>query len=397
MRAVTWQDVNDVRVETVPDPRIEQPTDAIISVTSSGICGSDLHLAGPMGRYMCRGDILGHEAIGIVEELGPEVTRLSVGDRVVVPFNIACGDCGYCRTGLTSQCSTTRVRGQGTGAAQFGYSALYGQVPGAQAEYLRVPQAQFGPVVLPHDNEPDQRYLFLSDILPTAWQAVIYAEVPPCGSVAVWGLGPVGQLCTRIAWQLGADQVFGIDRVPERLAMARRHGIHVIDTRKVSDVTEALRELTGGEGPDAVIDAVGMEAHGAPPAVLLHRSAGAGGASAEVVESSRDRVAALHQSIDAVRRGGTVSVAGVYAGPFDPLPMLQLFDKQLTMRFGQANVRQWVDEIMPMLNADDPLGVMDLVTHRLPLESASEAYWMFQQKRDRCIKVILEPGRPAAV
>nr|WP_275588546.1 zinc-binding dehydrogenase [Microlunatus panaciterrae] len=204
-------------------------------------------------------------------------------------------------------------------------------------------------------------------------------------------------MCTRIAWQLGADQVFGIDRVPERLAMARRHGIHVIDTRKVSDVTEALRELTGGEGPDAVIDAVGMEAHGAPPAVLLHRSAGAGGASAEVVESSRDRVAALHQSIDAVRRGGTVSVAGVYAGPFDPLPMLQLFDKQLTMRFGQANVRQWVDEIMPMLNADDPLGVMDLVTHRLPLESASEAYWMFQQKRDRCIKVILEPGRPAAV
>ena len=225
MRALTWQGRHEVRVEDVPDPQLRDPRDAIIRVTSTAICGSDLHLYSVLGPFLDRGDVLGHEPMGVVEEVGAEVQGLKPGDRVVVPFVIACGSCWMCRRGLHSQCETTQVREQGKGASLFGYTKLYGQIPGGQAEYLRVPFADVGPVVVPDDG-PDERYLYLSDVVPTAWQAVEYADVPPGGSVVVLGLGPIGQLCARIARHRGAEQVIGVDLLPERLAMAERHGIH---------------------------------------------------------------------------------------------------------------------------------------------------------------------------
>ncbi|MGZ4171082.1 MAG: alcohol dehydrogenase catalytic domain-containing protein, partial [Solirubrobacteraceae bacterium] len=257
MKAVTFHGKRDVRVDTVPDPRIEEPTDAIVKITSTGICGSDLHLYEVMGAFMDEGDILGHEPMGVVQEVGPEVTHIKAGDRVVIPFNISCGHCFMCDQKLYSQCETTQVREQNKGAALLGYTKLYGQVPGGQAEYLRVPQAQFGPVKVP-DGPPDERYVYLSDVLPTAWQAVHYADIPDAGTVAVYGLGPIGQMSARVARHQGAGRVFGVDLVPERLEMAARHGIEPLDARQ-GDPAERLRELTAGRGPDAVIDAVGME------------------------------------------------------------------------------------------------------------------------------------------
>src|SRR5215218_5979449 len=270
MKAVTWHGKRDVRVEDVPDPRIEAPTDAVVRVTSSGLCGSDLHLYEVRGPFLGVGDVLGHEPMGIVEEVGAEVVGLSPGDRVVVPFNISCGHCWMCTHALQSQCETTQGREQGTGAALFGYTKLYGEVPGGQAEYLRVPQAQYGPIVVP-EGPPDERYLFLSDVLPTAWQAVEYADIPAGGSVTVLGLGPIGQMTARIARWTGA-RVIGVDLVDERLAMARRHGAEVLDGRAVDDIPDAIRELTAGRGTDSVIDAVGMEAHGSPLAQAAQRA-----------------------------------------------------------------------------------------------------------------------------
>ena len=261
MKAVTWHGVEDMRVDNVADPTISEPTDAIVRITSTAICGSDLHLYKPLGMWLEEGDIVGHEPMGIVEEVGPDVTHVRPGDRVVIPFNISCGNCWMCDRQYFAQCETTQVREYGNGAALFGYTKLYGQVPGGQAEYLRVPQAHFGPIKVPHDH-PDERFLFLSDILPTAWQAVQYADIPKGGSVTVFGLGPVGQFCTRVARYLGADRVFGVDSVPERLGMARRHGIETIDMNDVDDGAAAIVELTGGRGTDGVVDAVGMEAHG---------------------------------------------------------------------------------------------------------------------------------------
>src|ERR1700759_5325848 len=272
MKAVTWHGKRDVRVESVPDPVIEEPTDAIIEITSTNICGSDLHLYEVMGAFMDPGDILGHEPMGIVEEVGADVVHIKPGDRVVVPFNISCGHCYMCDQQLFSQCETTQVREQNKGAALLGYTKLYGQVPGGQAEYLRVPQAHFGPIKVP-DGPPDERYVYLSDVLPTAWQAVEYAAVPDGGSVAVYGLGPIGQMTARIALHRGAERVFGIDLVPERLQMAARHGVEPIDVRD-GDPVEPLRERTDGRGPDCVIDAVGMEAHGSPMGKLAHQIAG---------------------------------------------------------------------------------------------------------------------------
>jgi len=261
-------------VDTVADPAIEEPTDAIIRVTSSGLCGSDLHLYEVLGPFLDAGDILGHEPIGIVEEVGSDVTHIKPGDRVVIPFNVSCGHCFMCSNGLMSQCETTQVREFDKGAALFGYTKLYGQVPGGQAEFLRVPQAHFGPVKVPDNDFPDERFLFLSDVLPTAWQAVVYAAVPDGGTVAVFGLGPIGQMSSRIALHQGASQVFGIDLVEQRLEMARRHGIQAIDVRQHEDIATALRGLTSGRGPDPVIDAVGMEAHGAPFGKHAHQLAG---------------------------------------------------------------------------------------------------------------------------
>jgi threonine dehydrogenase-like Zn-dependent dehydrogenase len=391
MRAVTWQGVDDVRVENVPDPAIREPSDAIIRVTSTAICGSDLHLLGPMAMYMEPGDLLGHEAMGVVEEVGPDATRLAVGDRVVVPFNVSCGTCRFCRAGLMSQCLTTSDPDQGTGAALFGYSKLYGHIPGGQAEYLRVPQAQYGPVVVP-DDAPDTRYLFLSDILPTAWQAVEYADVPPGGSVLVWGLGPVGQLAARVAAYRGAGKVFGVDPVAERRALATEHGVQTMDS--ALDVRAAVREFTDGLGPDAVIDAVGMESAGNPVAGMMQRLAPKlPGRMAEFLadHAAVDRLSALHSCIEVARRGSTVSVVGVYGGMIDPMPMMTVFDKQLTLRFGQANVRRWTDDILALLMDGDPLKVDDIVTHRVGLEAAPAMYETFKTKADGCVKVVMTP------
>jgi len=393
MRALTWHGKRDVRVDDIPDPKIEEPTDAIVRVTSSGLCGSDLHLYEVLGPFLGEGDVLGHEPMGIVEQVGAEVDGLSPGDRVVVPFNISCGHCWMCGHGLQSQCETTQVHEQGTGAALLGYTKLYGEVPGGQAEYLRVPQAQYGPVVVP-EGPPDERYLFLSDVLPTAWQAVAYADVPDGVTVAVLGLGPIGQMSARVALQRGATQVFGIDLVDERLAMAARHGVTTIDLRECDDLATELRDRTSGRGPDSVIDAVGMEAHGSPLAKAAHAAVGLlpDAAARKLMQNvGVDRLAALTTAIDAVRRGGTLSLSGVYGGTADPLPMLQMFDKQLTIRMGQANVRRWVDDILPLLTDEDPLGVHDLVTHQVPLADAPAAYEMFQKKDDGAVKVVFKP------
>jgi threonine dehydrogenase-like Zn-dependent dehydrogenase len=394
MKAVTYHGKRDVRVDDVSDPTIEQPTDAIVRITSSGICGSDLHLYEVMGAYLDEGDILGHEPMGIVEEVGHDVTQVKPGDRVVIPFNISCGRCFMCQQQLFSQCETTQVREQGKGASLLGYTKLYGQVPGGQAEFLRVPQAHFGPIKVPNEP-PDERFVYLSDVLPTAWQAVEYAAIPQDGTVAVFGLGPIGQMCCRIALHRGAGQVFGIDLVDARLEMAARHGVYVVDCREYDDVAETLRSLTEGRGPDSVIDAVGMEAHGAPLGKLAHQLAGLmpDAVTTKLMEKGGvDRLSVLHTAIDAVRRGGTLSLSGVYGGAVDPMPMMDLFDKQIQLRMGQANVKRWIDQIMPLIDRDDdPLGVEDLATHKLPLEAAPHAYEMFQRKEDGAVKILLQP------
>jgi threonine dehydrogenase-like Zn-dependent dehydrogenase len=394
VKAVTFHGKRDLRVDDVPDPAIEKPTDAIIRVTSTAICGSDLHLYEILGMFIDEGDILGHEPMGIVEEVGSEVSHIAPGDRVVVPFNISCGHCWMCDQKLFAQCETTQVHDAEKGASLFGYTKLYGQVPGGQAEYLRVPQAHFGPIKVPENGAPDERYLFLSDVLPTAWQAVEYAAIPDGGSVAVFGLGPIGQMSARIARHRGAGRVFGIDLVPERLEMAGRHEIELIDLSQHEDVSATLRELTDGRGPDSVIEAVGMEAHGAPGAELAQKAAGLlpdSVAQKVVQKAGVDRLSALLAAIDSVRRGGTLSISGVYGGMVDPLPMFQLFDKGIQLRMGQAHVRRWTDEILPLLEDGDPLAVDDLTTHKVPLDEAPQAYEMFQKKEDGAIKVVLKP------
>lgn len=390
MKALTWQGKRSVTYTEVPDPRIQEPTDALVRITSTAICGSDLHLYELLGPYMHAGDVLGHEAMGIVEEVGSAVTGLRPGDRVVIPFNISCGHCWMCQRGLQSQCETTQVREFGKGAAFFGYSELYGRVPGGQAEFLRVPHADYGAIKVGHDL-PDHRYLFLSDILPTAWQGVQYANVPDGGTLAVFGLGPVGQLAARIGVHLGY-QVIGIDPVSERRAMAARHGIKTLDFAK--DTVGELRGITG-RGPDAVLDAVGMEAHGSPGAALLQSATGLlpdAVAQKAMENMSVDRTVVLHAAISAVRRGGTVSLSGVYSGAATPMPMLEMFDKQIQLRQGQCNVRSWTQTLMPFTeDPDDPLGLDDLVTHQVSLEQGPQMYETFQKKQDNCIKVVMTP------
>ncbi|MCD2186938.1 zinc-dependent alcohol dehydrogenase [Actinomycetospora soli] len=391
MKAVTWQGPQDVRVQQVPDPTIQQPTDAIVRMTSTAICGSDLHLYEVLGPFLDKGDILGHEPMGVVEEVGSETGDLKVGDRVVIPFNISCGHCWMCSRGLYAQCETTQNRDQGCGASLFGYTKLYGQVPGGQAEYLRVPQAQFGPIVVP-EGPPDERFLYLSDVLPTAWQAVAFADVPKGGSVAVFGLGPIGQMAARIAKHQGFRPI-AVDSVPERLAMAQRHGIETINGND-TDVTAAIRDRTDGRGTDSAIDAVGMEAHGSPIPQAVQKVASKlpDAISGPLMSvAGVDRTAALVGCIDAVRRAGTVSLSGVYGGMADPLPMLRMFDKGIRLAMGQAHVKQWVPDILPLLTDDDPLGVHDLETHALPLDEAAHGYSIFQKKQDGAIKVVLKP------
>ena len=394
MRALAWHGKRDVRVDNVPDPTIQASTDAIIRITSTGLCGSDLHLYEVMGPFIDAGDILGHEPMGIVEEVGTAVTDIKPGDRVVIPFNISCGHCWMCKEDLQSQCETTQNRDTGTGASLFGYTKLYGQVAGGQAEFLRVPQAQYGPIKVP-EGPPDDRFVYLSDVLPTAWQAVEYANIPKGGSVTILGLGPIGEMSARIAQHQGAEQVIGVDLVPERLARARAHGVQALDLSEHDSIADAIRELTDGRGTDSVIDAVGMEAHGAPIAKVAHQIVGLlpDAVGRKMMETAGvDRLAALHASIDICRRGGTISLSGVYGGAASPMPLLTMFDKQLNLRMGQANVKRWIPEIMPLLeDPADPLGVDTFATHRVPLEEAPQMYETFQKKQDGAFKILFQP------
>jgi threonine dehydrogenase-like Zn-dependent dehydrogenase len=400
MRALTWQGNEKVQVTDVPEPQIQAPSDAVIKVTSTAICGSDLHLYGVLGPFLKPGDVLGHEAMGIVEEAGAEVPNLSPGDRVVIPFNISCGHCWMCRRELFAQCETTQVKAQGKGAALFGYTSLYGSVPGGQAEFLRVPQAQFGPIKIPHGTL-DEQFLYLSDILPTAYQAVAYADAPADGTLAVLGLGPVGQFSARIARHLGVARVIGVDPVRERRAAAGRFGVETLDPAETGDTAAALIELADGRGPDAVIDAVGMEAHGhdEPATTKLAEAAqkAAGllpGRAARAVtdKAAVDRLDALNTAFKAVRRGGTVSISGVYGGEVDPLPMMEMFDRGVQVRMGQAHVKRWIGNLMPMVtDSSDPLGVRQFATHHLPLEEAPRGYEIFRDKAEGCLKVVLQP------
>ena len=389
MKAVVWHGKEDVRVDNVPDPIIQAPTDAIVRITSTAVCGSDLHLYKVLGPIMREGDIIGHEPMGIVEEVGRDVTHIKPGDRVVIPFNISCGHCFFCEQELYSQCENTRdtgklaeaasLLGRGKGASLFGYTHVYGAVPGGQAEYLRVPQAHFGPIKVP-EGPPDERFLYLSDVLPTAWQAVQYADTPKGGTLGVWGLGPIGQMCARIAMQQGVERVIGVDTVPERLSLAAKYGVETLDFNAVDRVRDVVLDLTDGRGVDAAIDAVGMEADGSVVGSLL-----------QATKLQLDRATALRECMASVRRGGTLSISGVYTGPIQAFQLGDLFDMQIQVRMGQANVRRWVDDIMPLLTEEDPLGTEDLKTHEMPLEEAPRAYEIFQKKQDGAIKCVLKP------
>jgi threonine dehydrogenase-like Zn-dependent dehydrogenase len=393
MRALTWQGKRKVEISEVPDPQIQEPTDAIVEITSTAICGSDLHLYEVLGPYLNPGDVLGHEPMGIVREVGADVTHIKPGDRVVVPFNISCGSCWMCSRQLFAQCETTQNTRTGKGASLFGYTSLYGSVPGGQAEYLRVPQAHFGPIKVP-EGFSDDRFLYLSDVIPTAWQAVAYADTPKGGTLAILGLGPIGMMAAKIALHLGVDRVIGVDLVPERLERAKAAGVDVVDSRE-GDVTSMLIDLTDGRGPDAVVEAVGMEAHGSPLGKLAHTAVGLLPdvlAKPMADKMAIDRMSALHTAVKSVRRGGTVSISGVYGGEIDPMPMMEMFDRGVQMRMGQCHVRRWIDDILPVVTADgDPLGLEDFATHHLPLSEAPQAYEMFQKKTDGCFKVVLNP------
>ncbi|HEX5988469.1 MAG TPA: zinc-dependent alcohol dehydrogenase [Nocardioides sp.] len=394
MKAVTWQGKHDMQVVDVPDPKIEEPTDAIIRVTSTGLCGSDLHLYETLAPFMQPGDIVGHEPMGIVEEVGGDVTSLKPGDRVVVPFNVSCGSCWMCEQHLYSQCETTQNREHGTGASLFGYSKLYGQVPGGQAEYLRVPFADFLPVKVP-EGPSDDRFVFLSDVLPTAWQALQYADVPDGGTLLVLGAGPIGDMAARMGLEQGR-RVISVDRVPERLDRVKGRGAETLHLDEVGKkgLGDAVRDLTDGRGADAVIDAVGMEAHGSPAMTAAQKMVGLlpdKVAEPLMLNAGVDRMAALYAAFDAVRRGGTVSISGVYGGAMDPIPLFQLFDKQVQLRMGQANVRRWSDELLAKLEDGDPWGVDTFATHHLPLSEAPNAYRTFQKKEEGMVKVVFQP------
>jgi threonine dehydrogenase-like Zn-dependent dehydrogenase len=391
MQALTYQAVEHVSVEEVPDPTIVDPTDAIIRVTSAAICGSDLHLYDVFGPYLDKGDVLGHETMGVVTEVGSDVHDIHVGDRVVVPFVIACGHCFMCDRGLFSQCETTQVTEYDSGATLYGYTKLYGQIPGGQAEYLGIKRADFN-LIKVGSELPDERYLFLSDILPTAWQGVEYAEVPEGGTLVVLGLGPVGQFASRIGVHRGY-RVIAVDPVPERRAMADRHGVETLDL--TDDISDVISRMTDSRGPDSVVDAVGMEAHDRGGVSLFQKAAALLPdrlAQPLMQKAGIDSLSAMHLAFDIVRRGGTVSLSGVYGGTADPTPFLNLFDKQISIRMGQCNVQHWIETLMPLVeDPADPLGTEDLVTHPVPLDRAPEMYEIFKNKEDGCIKVVLKP------
>ena len=389
MRALCWHGESDVRVDTVPDPTIEEPGDAIIKITSTCICGSDLHLFNGFMPTMEPGDILGHEPMGVVVEVGREVKNLKKGDRVVVPFTISCGHCWYCKRSEFSMCDTTnrnaeiarKAMGQSP-AGLFGFSHMLGAYPGGQAEYLRVPYADVGPVVIP-DGLPDDKVVFLSDIFPTGYMAAENAQIQPGDTVAIWGCGPVAQFTIRSAWMLGAGRVIAIDMVPERLEMARQGKAETINFEKV-DVYDTLMEMTKGRGPDSCIDAVGAEAHasGSVGAVLDKAKAAVGLAT--------DRPYALREAIMCCRKGGTVSIPGVYIGFSDKIPMGAAMNKGLTFKMGQTHVQRYTKPLLEKIQKGE-IDPSFVITHKIPLKDAPEAYKTFRDKQDKCIKVVINP------
>ena len=395
MKAVTWQGVHDMQVTEVPDPRIEEPTDAIIKITSTGLCGSDLHLYETLGPFMEAGDIVGHEPMGIVEEVGRGVSepqgrrprRRAVQHLLRLVLDVRPGPLQPVRDHAEPRARHRREL--------FGYSKLYGQVPGGQAEYLRVPFADFLPVKVPHEHA-DDRFLFLSDVLPTAWQGLQYADVPDGGTLLVLGAGPIGDMAARMGVRAG-HRVISVDRVPERLARVEAFGaepLNLDDAEDVGSVGDVVREATGGRGPDAVIDAVGMEAHGSGGAQVVQKMTGLlPDAISEPMmkKAGLDRLAALHTAIDAVRRGGTISISGVYGGQADPMPMMQLFDKQIQVRMGQANVRRWTDEAARHAGRGRPVRRRRLRHPPPPAPEAPRAYEHFQKKEEGMVKVVFQP------
>ena len=390
MRALTWHGKHDVRVDTVPDPEIVNPRDAIIEVTSTAICGSDLHLYDGVIPGMLSGDILGHEFMGRVVDVGPK-SNLKKGQRVVVPFTISCGSCFFCQQTMYSACDNTNpaekqdmteaLYGHAV-SALFGYSHLTGGYPGGQAEYVRVPFSDVGPIVIP-DGMEDDDVLFLSDILPTGWQGAANAGIKDGDTVAVWGCGPVGLFAVQSAFAMGAGRVIAIDEFPNRLALAKSKGAEVIDFKQ-TDVLEALTEMSGGMGPDAVIDAVGMESHGfAPDTVMdnIKQNVGIGADSAH----------ALREAILCVRKGGTVSIPGVYGGMLDKFPLGALMEKGVQVRSGQTHVQRYLPDLLRRIG-DGELDTQYMISHRLPLEQAPTGYENFRYNQNDWTKVVLKPG-----
>jgi len=389
MKAVCWHGANDVRVDTVPDPKLINPRDAIIKITSTAICGSDLHLYDGYIPTMEKGDILGHEFMGEVVELGSEVKNVKVGDRVVVPFTIACGSCFFCNRDLWSLCDNSNPNA-GMAAKMyghspsglFGYSHLFGGYAGGQAEYARVPFADVGLFKIP-DGLKDEQVLSLTDILPTGYMAAENCDIKPGDVVAVWGCGPVGQFAIKSAYMLGAERVIAIDRIPERLQMAKEQCKAEIINYEEVDAGEALNEMTGGRGPDACIDAVGMEAHGTGPDALYDKVK-------QAVRLETDRPTALRQVLVACRKGGQVTIPGVYGGFLDKIPMGAAFNKGLTLKMGQTHVHRYVKPLLDRIQKGE-IDPSFVITHRMSLSDATKGYEIFKHKKDNCIKVVLKP------
>jgi threonine dehydrogenase-like Zn-dependent dehydrogenase len=388
MKAFCRNGAGDVRVRSVPDPKILNPRDAILRITSTAICGSDLHLYDGYIPTMQKGDILGHEFMGEVVEVGREVTSLKLGDRVVVPFTISCGRCFFCEKDLWSLCDNSNPNAGlaetaygYSGAGLFGYSHMYGGYAGGQAEYARVPFADVGPIKVP-DGLDDEKVLFLSDIFPTGYMAVENCQIQPGDTVAIWGCGPVGQFAIRSAFLLGAERVIAIDHYPRRLQMAQDGGAEVLNFKEV-DIPEALDEMTGGRGPDACVDCVGLEAHGASIDAIYDRVK-------TTLFMATDRIHALRQAIQTCRKGGTVSIPGVYGGLLDKLPLGAAFAKGLTFKMGQTHVQRYMKPLLERIERSE-IDPSFLITHQLRLDDAPQGYSIFRYHSDECIKVVLKP------